>query len=347
VSEELRVLYVAMTRARDRLIMTYASQYLQKDIRDIALTMDLSGQTVMTAEVTCPGKWILYSALKRTEAGALFAIGGRPEQTRIAERPWKIVADEAPSVIPSAMNHAKQGKDEEMLDMEYLHSLLDFQYRHEAATRTPSKQTATQIKGRLKDREAAQLAEEPRPVWRNWRSASFHAVQMDGAAFGNAVHTVMQHIHYDACASLEGVQGEIDRLISAGFIAPEQGRLIDCEKIAGFFASDFGRKLCSSSQVLREFKFSILDDASRYGDDLTGERVLLQGVVDCAIVEEDGISLVDFKTDRITKKTVEEIRQRYASQIETYASALSRIFQKPVKSKALYLYSVGEFLDLP
>ena len=79
LSEEMRVLYVAMTRARDRLIMTYAEKYLEKTLRDLVLRMDLGQRELLTASAVCPGEWVLLAALRRTEAGELFALVGRPQ----------------------------------------------------------------------------------------------------------------------------------------------------------------------------------------------------------------------------------------------------------------------------
>ena len=98
-----------------------------------------------------------------------------------------------------------------------------------------------------------------------------------------------------------------------------------------------------SDSVLREFKFSILDDAADYGEGLEGEQVLLQGVVDCALLEPDGITVVDFKTDYVTDDTVDSVTDHYAPQVQTYAEALSRIYKLPVKAKALYFFRIGQF----
>ena len=108
---------------------------------------------------------------------------------------------------------------------------------------------------------------------------------------------------------------------------------------------DIRRKL-RTGEVLREFKFSILDDASAYGEGLEGERVLLQGVVDCALIEPDGITVVDFKTDYLTAETLKEITARYKPQVDTYADALRRIFRKPIKAKALYFFHIDDFVWL-
>lgn len=122
--------------------------------------------------------------------------------------------------------------------------------------------------------------------------------------------------------------------------------MVSPDAIASFFATDIGRKLHGGAEYIREFKFSILDDGEKYGDGLEGEQVLLQGVVDCAILEEDGITVLDFKTDRVTEENVAATINRYRPQLETYAEALSRIYEKNVKKKYLYFFHLGELIGL-
>ena len=89
-----------------------------------------------------------------------------------------------------------------------------------------------------------------------------------------------------------------------------------------------------------------MDRGERYGEGLEGEQVLLQGVVDCALLEEDGITVLDFKTDYVTEDTVMQRAESYRIQVETYADALSRIFEKPVKEKVLYFFRLSKFIEL-
>ena len=228
---------------------------------------------------------------------------------------------------------------------EKMRQILDFRYPHQEATVAPSKQTATQRKGRIKDQEAAENAPEPKPHGRNWRKPSFVESQVQGKTYGSAVHAVMQHIRYEACSDPEAVEQEVQRLVRERFITAELAALVDCRQIAAFFATPLGEKLRSGGNVLREFKFSILDDGSAYIAELAGEKILLQGVVDCALVEEDGITIVDFKTDRVTEATVSAAAEQYRSQVEAYADALSRIFQKKIKRSCLYFVQLGDFVD--
>ena len=345
LSEEMRVLYVALTRARDRLIMTYASGNPEKDIGELASRMDMGSNELLTRDVVCPGEWVLLAALRRTEAGQLFALGGKPQKTAPGEPAWDIR-------VVSAPEKRQTGSTESVNDsmpegtVERLKQGLFFRYAHSAATQAPSKQTATQRKGRDKDSEATEKAEEPRQISRSWRTASFVASQTSGTARGNATHACLQFIRYEACTDASAVTQEVRRLVQERFLTPEQGEMVDCGKIAAFFQSELGQKLRTGKHVLREFKFSILDDGENYAPDLQGEQVLLQGVVDCALIEEDGITVVDFKTDRVTKDTLTQKVNHYRQQVLTYAGAMARIYEKPVKDALLYFFDMDSFVSV-
>ena len=346
LSEELRVLYVAMTRARDRLVMTYAARNLQKELQDMVVRMDMGSLESMTRDVICPGKWVLFSALQRPEAGALHNLGGRPSQTRMGAYPWKIQVvsavheESAVSVVQTPVQTLPDGT------LERLTASLGYSYPHQTATMAPSKQTATQRKGRAKDQEAAEEAHEPLALPRSWKKTGFRGNKTGGKDYGNAVHSVMQYIRYEACTDAAAVRSELERLVSRKLLIPEQAELVDCEAIAAFFHSELGRKLRDGGEHLREFKFSILDDGAHYAQGLEGERVLLQGVVDCAIIEEDGITVIDFKTDAVTEEKLPGVVRRYEDQVHTYVHALERIYQKPVKAAYLYFFRLQQFVKV-
>ena len=118
------------------------------------------------------------------------------------------------------------------------------------------------------------------------------------------------------------------------------------KKIRNFFETDIGNRLVSGTPFLREFKFSLLDDGTNYSPELVGEKVLLQGVVDCALMERDGITIVDFKTDRVTDDTLDQSAAQYRPQLDTYAEALSRIYELPVKEKYLYFFHINKLLKI-
>lgn len=346
VSEEMRVLYVAMTRARDRLVMTYAARNLQSDLQDIAFRLDFDGGELLCRDAICLGDWVLLAALRRTEAGELHALGGKPLETTVSERPWKICVTEAPSEMEHTSVLTDNSTNMPEGTMDALRKSLSFHYEHIAATQAPSKQTATDRKGRVKDTEAAENTEEPKHPVRTWRQPSFLSSQVEGKAYGSAIHAALQYLRYENCGSVETVEREISWLTEKGFLTQEQGSLVNCEKIARFFSTEIGRKLRTGTPYLREFKFSILDEGSHYGEDLEGEQVLLQGVVDCALLEKDGITIVDFKTDYVTDETLASVVERYRPQVQTYGEALCRIYEMPIKAQYLYFFRLDRFVEV-
>ena len=346
LSEEMRVLYVAMTRARDRLVMMYSVKKPETDLADIALRMDFDKGRLLCADAVSPGEWILTAAMNHMEAGELHALGGRPLSLRLGEYPWKIQLVQAP--VRQQMSTAYvDDMPTVSKDMEnQLQSALSYQYPYFAATQAPSKQTATGRKGRQKDIEVSENTHEPKSVKREWRTASFISGTKTGVEYGNAIHSAMQFIRYDCCRDEQQVSKEIERLVLQGFLKKEHADMVPCDRIAEFFNTEIGRKLSSGVPHVREFKFSILDDGKKYGEGLDGEQVLLQGVVDCALLEEDGIIILDFKTDYVTEDIFEDVVCRYRDQIEAYGEAMERIYEKPVKQKLLYFFRMNRFAQI-
>ena len=345
ISEELRVLYVAMTRAKDRLIMTYASKRLEKDVAELALRMDLSHRELLTGEVSCPGEWVLLTALQRTEAGELFALGAKPENTTLGDPVWRICVRET-AVTSTEMEESIPVSTLPSGVEEQLRQSLGFHYSHLAATLAPSKQTATQRKGRIKDEEVAEGASEPVVYHRTWRKPTFVEKKIQSKDRGSAIHAALEHIRYGACVDADAIRGEICRMEQEGLLTAEQAELVDVRMLAAFFATPMGKRLATEENVLREFKFSILDAGASYAEALSGEQVLLQGVVDCAVMEDDGIIVLDFKTDHVTEENLQLRVSHYRPQVEAYAQALSRIFEKEVKEMYLYFFQLNRFVKL-
>ncbi len=345
ISEEMRILYVAMTRAQDRLIMTYAQKNLEKDIQSIALRMELSPMELMTAQVSCPGSWVLLTALRRTEAGALRTMANVSCNCTVSERPWHIaVIDEIPAVSclldEDAADSGISGLSKKLAPG------LQYRYPYASVTQVPSKQTATQLKGRYKDREAAELTVGEKTPAGYFRKPTFACSAADGRTYGNALHEVMEHIDFAACSTVSAVKTQIALLRAQGQISQTAAELADPAAIAAFFASPLGQKLQSSNDIQREFKFSVLVDAGRYYPDVQNERVLLQGVVDCFILEQDGITVVDFKTDRVTDQTLPQKVANYRPQVEAYCEALGKIYALPVKNAYLHFFCTNKTVEL-
>ena len=121
---------------------------------------------------------------------------------------------------------------------------------------------------------------------------------------------------------------------------------MDAAALARFAASEIGRKIASSPRVLREFPFALLCGAERFFAGAEGEELLLQGVVDCCIVEDDGLTIVDYKTDAVSAAAAPERALRYAPQLEAYAWAMSRVTGLPVKRRVVCFLASGASVEL-
>ena len=346
ISEELRVLYVAMTRARDRLIMTYAAGKLADRLADIVLRIDMSEKELLTAHVHCPGSWVLQTALRKTEAGEFFNIGGYPDSINVSDNPWNIRVVTAPSVNHAAADVENENAEIDDSIIEKIQQGLLFRYPYITATKTPSKLTATQLKGRVKDQEAAEFTEQRSENAFFFRDPNLKSTHRSGTDYGNALHIAMQYLDLNMCREVDGLQAELQRLVNSRILDEAQRNLVDQDGIIQFINSDLGNRVLSGKEVLREFKFTIMENAREFSADSINDSILLQGVVDCAIIDEDGITVIDFKTDRVTQTSFKERALQYKPQVDIYAKALSKIYNKPIKAAYLYFFSIGQSLQV-
>lgn len=347
ISEELRVLYVAMTRARDRLVMTYALNDLEAHLRTIIMEMDAVDMVYMCQNVRSAGEWVLLTALKRTESGELFAIGGKPGCTQVSDVPWDVHVVSCDNSVTNTLEAEELTVCQKPYSSEELQASLEYRYEHIAASKIPSKLTATQMKGREKDIEAAADSTECNQVAiHHFRKAGLTHRSASAADRGTAYHKALQYMEFSNCTSIENLHSEILRIQNSGLLTQEQADWIDPATLYAFFTTQIGTKLRDGCKNVREFKFSVLEQADKFYDDVNNEQILLQGVVDCALLENDGITIIDFKSDLIQKEEITNRASTYKEQVLIYANALERIFQKPIKACYLYFISCSELIEI-
>lgn len=356
VAEELRVLYVAMTRAKDRLIMTYASKYLRKELERLSLGLEMGQPERLSAQAGCLGHWVMMAAMCRTESGQLFSLANPPTNLTVSDVPWRVRVCSGSDIwmdwTTSVKSSGSESTYQELLQMSIppmLEHALNFSYPYAAACGAPSKITATQIKGRELDREVLEQAQEQeKRASLPWRVPAFAAEEeISGRERGTATHMAMQFARYEACRTEGDLNEELDRLVREEFLTPRQAKAVNRDQMLCFFQTELGRRLASGAPVLREFKFSLLENGEKWNSSLTGEKILVQGVVDCCLKEPDGLVVLDFKTDRIRKGEEQAAAEKYTGQICTYAAALEKIFRKHVKRGLLYFFHTGSYVEVP
>ncbi len=315
ISEEMRLLYVAMTRPRHRLIMTCSGEKLAEHLTTLEQKVADPMPQSMIESAGSLGDWVLMTALTYRE--------GQEGQ----HYPWTIRLHNARGL---------QEQTEETLshEEEPVPLLRPVSYAYEKASRQEGKLTATQLKGGEEEKKKDIFAPIPRSM-----KPDFAEKTLSPTERGTAIHMAMQYMKYDRCTHTEGICEELERLVSEGFITRKQAEAVPPQKILTFFRSPLGQRVLGADRVIREFKFSILEDAGKYDPELAGEKYLLQGVTDCCFVEDGFLSILDFKSDHITKDGQQERAEYYRGQIEAYADALSKIFKLPVKDKILYFFA--------
>ena len=341
MSEELRVLYVALTRPKDLLIMTYSSASLRTKLENIADQLAPDGPVSLSRRADSIGYWVLMAAMRRNEAGELFALGGNPGQTVVSDDPWLIRLWTPEQLTAGDAFERAEAPQAAEFDSALAREAVSFRYPHEAATAAPAKLTATQLKGRYLDQETADGAKEARLRETTLRQPLFLRGKrpLSSTERGTAVHLAMQYIRYERCTDEKTVAQELRRLVDEGFLLPEQAECVPPEKLTALFRSPLGQQILCAPEIVREFKFSLPVDGGEYDPALAGEKIMLQGVTDCCLLEEDGLCVIDFKTDRVAPGQEAVCAERYRGQLDAYAVALSRIFDLPVREKLLYFFA--------
>ncbi|MBR6119172.1 MAG: helicase-exonuclease AddAB subunit AddA [Oscillospiraceae bacterium] len=349
MSEELRILYVAMTRARDMLILCDCGSRQESRLAGLAACLTPETAPGQAARAVCPGDWVLLTALLRTEAGALHARAGKPAGTSRSEWPWRIEWHDLPEKEAELPAPAPSEAAAPTLDAGALAESLAFCYPWGGALGVPSKLTATQLKGRELDREADDGAPREDYLRLKLRKPSLIRQEkpLTPAQRGSAVHQAMQYLDFSRTADLEQIRAQLEHMVREAFLTPAQARAVDPEKLLRVFRGPLGERIRAADRVLREFKFSILSPAERYYPAAAGEEILLQGVTDCCLFRNGSISVVDFKTDRVQPGTEAAAGERYRPQLEAYAEALARIFGCPVGEKLLYFFATDTLIALP
>lgn len=347
-AEELRILYVAMTRAQEKLIMVCSRKNPEKHLRELAALTELPVPPEAVSAANCPGDWLLLTLLNTYQAAELhdFAAVRPPELT------------EAPAGLTVRLHHIG-GDDMESVEVltqtaapeeanpQPDRAALGFVYAHNAAAVTPSKVTATQLKGRAIDEEVAEGV-----LPRSWESAAEQPRFLQekhgltGAERGTAMHLVMQFLPADTPPHTEAVAAVIEGLRQRRLLTAEQAEALDIPALVRFLRSPLADRIRTAPQVWREYRFALLTDAGIYDSGAAGEEMLLQGVADCVFASQDGLTVVDFKTDRVTAAEAPQRAEVYRPQLDAYAKALSRILEKPVTERILYFFACDAEISL-
>lgn len=324
LSEEMRVLYVAMTRAKERLYISCAAS--EPDALLEKLKSGISSPLAPEFLRASPNmaNWLLAAAL----------LPGSALQLKIDRRVYDETAwrtEETPR------------KEADPETVAYLKNALLFQYAHTDSTALPAKLTATALP--TEDPDGEPLLREHIHSFRVPELGAKRA--LTSAERGTATHIVMQFIDFSKTGTLPEIEDEIARIRALGQLTDQQAEAVDRGAVLRFFASDTGRRILRADSVWREQKFSVLCPSERFWPETRDEELLLQGVMDCVIEEKGTLTVMDYKTDYVTEESLPARAEHYRRQIEAYLFAAGELFEKPVAGGLLCFLRSGLTAFIP
>ena len=357
-AEEMRVLYVAMTRAKEKLVLVGSVKDWEKTKQNWCEVQSLAQDEMLPDYVRARARnyldWI-GPAISRHESFKDFS---DTDYTPIQHpSTWQV------SVISNESFMKKQEKMEEteneLAKKEVDDSLLQelerrftHIYPFERATKKKSKTSVSEMK-RIENLQQEDESEYFGIYYKN-RKKSFvkrpifmQEKQLTATEIGTAMHTVMQHVPQQGFINTEEAQRFLETLVEKQLITEEEMKAIQIEQLLHFFATPIGKRFSNAKKLYREVPFTLsVSDAE-------GDSQMIQGIVDCLMQDYDGKwVLLDYKTDKILpffeeeEALIAEMSKRYSVQIRLYAEAVEKILQIKVDEKVLYLFEAGKEIQL-
>lgn len=341
LSEEMRVLYVAFTRARDKLVMTMPTKNALKLAQKMALRI-FSGapEPYLLEHCASRGEWVMQAVMAHPQAQSFcrqLEVEVMPQplasERELADRfTVSLEADEVSEPAPACPVHLPEAAPDEALACA-LREHFAWQYPNEALTRVPAKVSVTAL-----THEAAEPTLE--------RPGFLYKEGLTAAEKGTALHAFLQHA--DLAAAAADPEGEARRQVEAKLLDESLYEKMDFSRLRQFFAGSLFARMQSAQKILREYEFITARPAADAAVDKTGDygqaQVLVQGVADVILEFDDHLELVDYKTDR--NKTPDQFIAAYRSQLLLYAAAIRRRFEKPLTKLTLYSFSLGREIDV-
>ena len=333
IAEEIRLFYVAATRAEERLAVSITSNNIEKDVQDAAGDIFDIGDGKLAvssnAIISAKGmkKMLLSAALLQKGNTKLLNVGKLDSLDVDGVGEYGLSCYKMKDISTDVSGEVKVINDRPTIDIETVNLLnerFNYVYPYREECDIPSKMAVTKLVHG--DSEEFIFTRRPRFMSKSG---------LTPAERGTALHKFMQFADYEKAEV--SVEDEIKRLYEYEFLSEEEADSIDPVVAGQFFCSDLYKRMKKSRFVQREYKFMV---NYPYKD----HETIIQGIADC-IFEEDGeIVIVDFKTDNINDLNV--LVERYNEQLEIYKYALAEIFGKKIKECVLYSVKLGKTVNV-
>ncbi|MGM9987772.1 MAG: helicase-exonuclease AddAB subunit AddA [Bacillaceae bacterium] len=369
IAEEMRVLYVALTRAKEKLFLVGTVSDGEKAIgkwQQIGDTPSWLLPDYIRSNAKSYLEWI-GPALIRHQHSISFVNAEIASPSFVqthdakfkmmlvygAELQGELEKEEERNERLEAIRTGKE-VDEHTSLQETIEKSLNWTYGHHIATISRAKQSVSDLK-----RLSQKLEADERVFSRNGqritlpRPRFMEAKKITAPERGTAMHAVMQHLNLRQQLTAEDVVEALATMVNKELLTEEESKSILIDEIVAFSESELGERIRNAKHIHKELQFAMMIDGTRINRELEEEEVFVQGIMDCVLEEEDGLVLIDYKTDTmllLNEKEKEEreaiLRERYVTQLSLYKEALQSIWKQPVKASILYFFDGNQVIHL-
>ncbi|MDT8718867.1 helicase-exonuclease AddAB subunit AddA [Clostridium sp. 19966] len=369
LSEEMRILYVAFTRAKEKLIITGSVGNIEASVKRWCSLASSDSLKVPDYQVL-KGKsfldWIATAVVRHRDGEAIRKAAEKYVAAVEDASCWEVKLWSKKDVLVDKKNEAVEesleaGDNlfEESLESRYekeIERRLSFKYKYIDASKISANVSVSELKrAAMEDLEDGMVVslyktqEVKKPDFLKEEKG------LSPSERGTITHFVMQHVDLSKIQSSEEIHQQIRLMVEKAFITEKEASAVNPYKIYKFFKSDLGIRMLKAYEdgrtLRREVPFYVEIPATTVNESLPKEiydkeMVRLQGVIDCYFEEEDGIVLLDYKTDYVGEDGTEPIKERYTVQIKYYSETLEKITGKKIKDKYLYLFYNDQAIDM-
>lgn len=371
LSEEMRVLYVAFTRAKEKLIITGSTRNIQDSIKRWSNGIE-SLDTISQYEIL-KGKnfldWIMPCVLRHRDLSNLLeevgldAVFNVEHNSKWYGKLWNkndILVEKKSDEEKESIEEILEKIDVNNPDSDYygeIEEKLNYIYPYEFSTRKPATISVTEIK-KIQNNYEEELINtifEQKVILKKplFIQNEEEREKISGTERGTIVHLVMEVLDLKNVSSVNDIKSQIRGFVSKGIITEKQASIVNPYKIYKFFASNIGKRMLNAEIINREksiyaqvnmkdiyiYEKLINNDDKKLYDN---ESVMLRGIVDAYFEEDNQIVLVDYKTDFVNEENINQIIEKYKKQLDLYADIIETLTGKSVKEKCIYLFGVDE-----
>ena len=368
LSEEMRILYVACTRAKEKLIITGAINNIQRSIEKWMSSASLDHNIILPSEVLKGRSYLdwLGMALCQHNDGIKLreSIGVSNEISRDDDSKWEINLWNKINLI-NKLDLEDINTDEkyeskityvDSMDktiMEEVNRRLSYRYPLKASTILKSNISVSDLKRKNieEDYEVEEVYKEKviiTPKFIQERKG------LTPAERGTAVHFVMKKIDLNRVSSVKEIEEQLQELFDGEFLLKEELKAINPYKILNFFKSNLGTKMLELNEIGKKIyievpfytEISSLEIDNTLDDKYKYEKVRLQGIIDCFFEYNEDLILLDYKTDYVKDGDEDALKEKYKKQLDYYSDAIFKMTGKKVKYKYLYSFSLEKEIQI-